>query len=123
MRSVDKTGERRERAPRDQRQCEQPARAPALHQNRARNLQREITDKKNSAGGAEDRIVQAEIAFHSKRGVSDVGAVEIIRDVEKKQKRQQPPRDSTARTFPGVLHDVDLTPSAGNDRRLPATAR
>ena len=99
---MDKSSERCERAPRDQRYREEEPRAPAFDQQRSWNLQREIADEENSTGRAEHRIGQAEVAFHSKRRVSDVGAIEIIRDVKQKEKREQPPRDSTARTFPGV---------------------
>src|SRR5258708_21032499 len=102
MRSMDKRGECRERSPCDQRYCQQKSRAPAFDQQRSGNLQREVTNEKDSARGAEDGIGQAEIAFHPERCVSDVGAVEIIRDVKQKQKWQQPPRDSTPRTFADV---------------------
>src|SRR6266550_4053842 len=47
-------------------------------------------------------MVKTQVAFHSKRRIGDVCAIEVIRDVKQKQKRQKPPRDSTARTFAGV---------------------
>src|SRR5437762_6783464 len=100
--SVDKCSEGGERAPGDQRQREQPARAPTFDHKRAGNLQCEIADKKNSACRSEDRVTQAEIASHPERRVGDVGTIEIIRDVKKKKKRQNPPRNPTARAFCGV---------------------
>src|SRR5260370_8202496 len=47
-------------------------------------------------------MAETQVAFHSKRRICDVCAIEVIRDVKQKQKRQKPPRDSTARTFAGV---------------------
>src|SRR5581483_11363808 len=101
MRSVDKAGQRRQRSPCDQGYRQQKSRAPAFDQQRSRNLQRKITNEKDSACGAEDGIGEAQIAFHSKRCVSDVGSVQVVGEVEKKKKRQETPRNSTARTFSG----------------------
>ena len=105
-----KTGQDSQRAPDDQGVREQTSCAPAFHQERPGNLQREITDKENSARRAIHRIGQAPIAFHAELGVGDIGAIKIVRDVEEEKKRQQPPRDSTTRTCPGVylrIHKIE----------------
>ena len=100
-RRADETGQGRERTPGDESECTavQPC-APAFHKEGTGNLQREIADEENPAGRAEDRIAQTQVAFHAEGGIGDVGAVEIVRDVEEKKKRQEPPGDATARPWP-----------------------
>jgi hypothetical protein len=61
-------------------------------------LQGKISNEENATGRAKNGIAQAKIALHPKRRVSDVGPIQIIRDVEEKKKREQTPRDPTART-------------------------
>src|SRR6266571_7926280 len=99
---MDKSSERCERAPRDQRYREEEPRAPAFNQQRSWNLQREIADEENSARGSEAGVAQAEIALHPERRVGDVRTIEVVRDVKEKKERQKPPRNATARTFPSA---------------------
>src|ERR1043166_21947 len=102
QRAPDKTGQSCQRTPCNQRERQQTLRAPAFHQKRPGNLQPEITNKEDSTRGAKDRVSQTQVAFHPQRGVGDIRPIQIVRDVEDKEKRQQPPRNASARACSNV---------------------
>ena len=93
-------GQRRQRSPRDHGRRDHPARAPAFHQQGARNLQGHIADEENARSQSKHAVAESEVARHADRGIRHAGAVQIIGDVKDEKKWQQPHRQCGAACGP-----------------------
>ncbi len=68
------------------------SRAKASQREIARHLEKEISSEENSGTQAIDFVAESQLSFHLEGGKSDIDAIQVGDDVEKKQERQQPPR-------------------------------
>ncbi len=73
--------------------------APALHDQRSRNLKQKVARKKNPRAQSEYAIGEAQIVRHLQAGKTHVDAIEIRDEIKNEEKRQQSPRDAA----PGSL--------------------
>src|SRR5262249_17640974 len=64
--------------------------APAFDQQRAGDLQQDITDVEQPGPEPEHLIVEAEVAGHPQAGKAYIGAVQVGNQVEEQQERHQP---------------------------------
>src|SRR5579864_32370 len=70
--------------------------APALHQQRAGNLQAEVAYKENAGADAENLVGEMQVANHFQRGIGQVGAVQVIGNVENEQEGKQAASNAVA---------------------------
>jgi hypothetical protein len=91
------------------------ARAPTFDQQRARDLQRQISDEEDADPEAEHAIAEAKIARHSNGRIGNAGAIQKVGDVQDKQEGQQPPRSlMTGAIYVLGIREVACSQSAAN---------
>ena len=78
------------------------ARAPQLRKDCAGNFKQKVTDKKNPTAEPEYSSSQAQFLTHLQGSKADIDSIEVRNDIENKNKRHEPPCDSS----PGLLADV-----------------
>ena len=89
---------RRDEAPSNQDARKPFPRTPSLHQQRAGNLQEQITDEEHANAEAEHVLRKPQCLAHAQLGKSHVRTVEVGDDVEQDDQRQDAPGDLAAKS-------------------------
>ena len=103
-------------APADHDPGDPAAGAEAVQRQVARHLEEQVADEEQPRGQPEHRLGQPEVLAHRELGEADVGAVEVVDEVEEPQEGHQPPRDLAQRAPPDR---VGLGVGHGSSRRRP----
>lgn len=72
------------------------ASAESFHHASTGNLERQITDEEDASPQAKDAVAETQRAAHAERGVSEIGPVDIVDDVQHEKKWKKPNANKTA---------------------------
>src|SRR6267378_2542371 len=73
--------------------------APALHNERSRNLKQEVTGKKNACAQTKYAIRETQVVGHLKAGKTHVDPIQICDEVKDEEEGQEPPGDAAPGSF------------------------
>lgn len=100
--SVHKARQNRDDSPRNHDACDPFSCTPAFDDDGSRDLEQEPRYVKHGYAQAINAVTETQIGAHPEVGEGNVGAVNIVNDKEKKDKRKQAVRDSPS----GSLADI-----------------
>src|SRR5262249_28539141 len=95
---VYETGQNRHDSPRDHDPPQPLPRAPALHEQCARYLEQDIAEVEDADTKPKDAIAEPEIGAHPQVGKRHIDAVDVVDEIDQKDKWEQPPGNTPPRS-------------------------